>query len=325
MQTIETRYAESHGLSIAYQLLGEGDLDLIIAPGLISHVELYHDFPGYTRYLRRLGEFARVIVFDKRGQGLSDAMHGTPTLEERMDDLVAVLDAVKSERAAIFGFSEGAALAFLVAATYPHRVSHLITFGGYAKACASENYPNMFTEEVRRKNLTAWVDDWGRAGGIALSTLAPELANEEIMRRMFARIERYSSAPSAMRRYFELNFQIDVLDVIPAVRTPTLLLHREDDNQAPAAASKQLEEILNDARYEDCGKGGHLYWVGDTEVQIGLIKQFLTGQRVKDVNPDRALATILFTDIVGSTDLIEKLGDGVWRGLIDRHDAISQE
>ena len=161
MDDPQTRYADSHGLSIAYQTMGEGALDIVIAPGLISHVELYHDFPGYTRYLRRLTEFGRVITFDKRGQGLSDALHGTPTLEERMDDLLAVMDAAGSEKAAIFGFSEGGPLAFLLAATHPDRVSHLMTFGAYAKAVSSPAYPFMFEEDVRRRNLEIWLEDWG--------------------------------------------------------------------------------------------------------------------------------------------------------------------
>ncbi|MBL4667591.1 MAG: adenylate/guanylate cyclase domain-containing protein [Sneathiella sp.] len=325
MQLPETLYADSHGLSIAYQVMGEGELDIVIAPGLISHVELAHDFPGYTRYLKRLCEFGRVITFDKRGQGLSDALYGTPTLEERMDDLLAVMNAAGSKSATIFGFSEGGALAFLTAATHPDKVTHIITFGAYAKACASETYPHMLSEKIRRERLTSWLDDWGRGGGRALSILAPELADDEMMRKLFARIERYSSTPSAMRRYFEVNFRIDVLDVLPAVRTPVLLLHREDDNQVPVSASRHLEEALENANYHDCGSGGHYYWVGEIEPSLTRIREFLTGDHSKSTVSNRALATILFTDIVGSTELVEKLGDDVWRDLLDRHDRIAGE
>ena len=264
MDDPQTRYADSHGLSIAYQTMGEGALDIVIAPGLISHVELYHDFPGYTRYLRRLTEFGRVITFDKRGQGLSDALHGTPTLEERMDDLLAVMDAAGSEKAAIFGFSEG--------------------------------------------------------GGRALSILSPELADDDAMKKMFARIERYASTPSAMRKYFEVNFGIDVLDILPAVRTPSLILHREDDRQVPVQAGRHLASTLQDAVYQDAGTGGHHYWIGEIEPSLSCIRAFLTGDAPQPVLSDRVLATVLMTDIVGSTEMVERLGDDVWRDMLDRHD-----
>lgn len=324
MDPVETRYADSHGLSIAYQVMGGGDVDIVIAPGMISHVELYHDFPGYTRYLRRLGEFARVITFDKRGQGLSDALHGTPTLEERMDDLLAVMKAADCERAAIFGFSEGAPLAMLVAATHPDRVSHIITFGAYAKAVSSPFYPHMLSAAERRENLVKWLDDWGRGGGRALSVLSPELSQDPVMRQMFARIERYASTPSAMKNYFEVNFGIDVLDVLPVVRTPTIALHREDDRQVPASASRHLTELLENCTYFDAGNGGHHYWTGDIEPSLMRIREFLTGSGARTA-ADRVLATVLFTDIVGSTEAVESLGDDVWRDMLDRHDRISAE
>lgn len=325
MSLPETYFADSHGLSIAYQIMGDGDLDLIIAPGMISHVELLHDFPGYTRYLRQLADFARVITFDKRGQGLSDAMEGTPTLEERMDDLLAVMDHAGSKRASILGFSEGGALAFLVAATHPSRIAHIVAFGAYGKSCSSSTYPHMHTVETRRGNLTKWVNDWGRGGGAALSVLAPELAGDEAMCKMFARIERYASTPTAMHHYFEVNFGIDVLDVLPVVRTPTLVLHREDDLQVPATAGRHLAGTLPNASYVDCGAGGHLFWTGDTEQSLSEIRQFLNGTAPSDTDENRVLSTILMTDIVGSTETAQRLGDGVWRDLLDRHDQITSE
>jgi class 3 adenylate cyclase/predicted alpha/beta hydrolase len=325
MSLPETHFADSHGLSIAYQAMGDGEHDLIIAPGMISHVELLHDFPGYTRYLRRLSDFARVITFDKRGQGLSDAMEGTPTLEERMDDLLAVMDHAGSKRASILGFSEGGALAFLVAATHPSRISHVIAFGAYGKSCSSSTYPHMHSIETRRTNLSKWVDDWGRGGGAALSVLAPEHAGEEAMCKMFGRIERYASTPNAMHSYFEVNFGIDVLDILPVVRTPTLVLHREDDLQVPAAAGRHLADALPSARYVDCGAGGHLFWTGDTEQSLLEIQQFLIGTAPCETDDNRVLATILFTDIVDSTQTAQRLGDGVWGDLLNRHDEIASE
>lgn len=321
----ETQYADSHGLSIAYQVMGDGDIDVIVAPGMISHVELHHDFPGYTHFLRRMSEFARVITFDKRGQGLSDALYGTPTLEERMDDLLSVMDAAGSDRAAIFGFSEGGPLAFLTAATHPDRVSRIATFGAYAKACGSDTYPHMLTAEERRHNLTHWLDDWGRGGGNALSILCPELADDPVMRRLYSRIERYSSTPSAMRRYFEVNFGIDVTDILSAVRVPCLIMHREDDLQVPPSAGHHLVGTLPDARYVDCGSGGHLYWVGDVETALSELRNFLAGGGQGTGSSDRVLATLLFTDIVGSTAMLGRLGDAVWKDIVDRHDQICAE
>jgi class 3 adenylate cyclase/alpha-beta hydrolase superfamily lysophospholipase len=325
MSLPETHFADSHGLSIAYQVMGNGSHDVIIAPGMISHVELLHDFPGYTRYLRKLAEFARVITFDKRGQGLSDAMEGTPTLEERMDDLLAVMDHAGSKRACIVGFSEGGALAFLVAATHPSRVSQIVVFGAYGKACASLSYPHMHSVETRRTNLAKWVKDWGRGGGAALSVLAPHLAGDDTMCKMFARIERYASTPSAMQHYFEVNFGIDVLDVLPVVRTPVLVLHREDDLQVPASAGRHLADTLANASYVDCGAGGHLFWVGDTGQSLSEIRNFLTGTKPASVDESRVLSTVVMTDIAGSTETAERLGDAVWRDLLDRHDQISAE
>jgi len=325
MDLPETQYADSHGLSIAYQVMGEGEVDLVIVPALISHVELFHEFPGYTRYLRRLAEFARVITFDKRGQGLSDAMEGVPTLEERVDDLLAVMDACGSEKAAIFGYSEGAPLAFLLSATHPSRVSHIISFGGYARACGTPDYPHMRSAEVRRGKLTKWVEDWGRGGGIALATLAPDLADDETMCRVFARIERYSSTPQAMKKYFEVNFGIDVLEVLPLVQAPTLVLQREDDLQVSPGAGHHLAEAIPNARYVDAGTGGHTYYVGDISQSLNAVREFLTGEKLGESSRNRVLATVLFSDIVGSTAKLHKLGDDAWRDLLDSHDRLSKE
>lgn len=321
----ETRYADCNGYNIAYQVTGEGPQDIIIAPGMISHVELLHDFPGYTRYIRRLGEFGRVITFDKRGQGLSDALDGVPSLEERVQDMCAVLDACGSKRVAVYGFSEGAPMAFLLAATYPDRVSHIVVFGGYAKATAAPDYPHMFEAEIRRRNLGKWLADWGKGGGVALSILAPALSENAPLKSTFARIERYVSTPNAMRRYFEINFRLDARAVLSLVQCPTLVLHRKDDNQVPYSAGQHLAEVLALGEFEDAGEGGHLFWAGDTEHQLSRVREFLTGEKLGETSSNRCLATVLFTDLVGSTKLLQELGDGVWRDLLDRHDSMAAE
>ncbi|USG61359.1 adenylate/guanylate cyclase domain-containing protein [Sneathiella marina] len=324
MERSQTQYTVSHGLSIAYQVMGDGDIDIIIAHGLISHVEMLHDFPGFTRFLRHLSGFARVITFDKRGQGLSDAIEGVPSLEERADDMLAVLNACGSKRAAVFGHSEGGPMAFVLAATHPSRVSHIVTFGSYGKACKSEKYPSMFDLEIRRNNLWKWLEDWG-SGGVALKVLAPELAEDKAMQQMYGRIERYGSPPTAMARYFEVNFKIDVLDILAAVRVPTLVLHRQDDNQVPMAAGRQLAELLPDSLFVEVGNGGHLFWVGDIEQTISETRKFLTGIQANGKAENRMLATVLFTDIVGSTEKLNQQGDDVWRDTLDRHDNVCKE
>ena len=187
---LETKYADSNGLSIAYQVTGDGPTDIIIVPGSISNVELFHEFPQYSEFLRKLSTFARVIAFDKRGQALSDRISGTPTFEERTDDLFAVMDAANSKRAAIFGISEGSAMALLFAASHPERVSHIITFGGYAKSCGSPDYPHMPAFEEQRKGVESWIEKWGQ--GTPLGFLVPKLANSEAACRLYG----HSSGPA---------------------------------------------------------------------------------------------------------------------------------
>lgn len=319
MRLPDTQYAECDGLSIAYQVMGDGPIDIIMAPGIFSHVELFHEFPEYNEFLRKLSGFARVITFDKRGQGLSDRIVGSATLEERTDDLRAVMKAVGSARAAVFGISEGGALALLFAASHPDEVTHVITFGAYAKACAAPDYPHMATMEERRKKIAAWIDNWGK--GDPLPIMMPKLADSEAARRLFGRIERASSTPNAMRHYFEMNLAIDIRDVLPAVRVPTLAIHHEGDMQVPMSASLHLSEAVPGARFVDCGPGGHYAWSADIDRVIGEIRGFLQGTTARPRGEDRVLATILFTDIVESTRTQSELGDAAWRALLDRHDA----
>lgn len=316
---LETMYADCDGISIAYQVMGEGPIAIIMAPGIFSHVELYHEFPEFTDFFRKLSAFARVVAFDKRGQGLSDRISGTMTFEERTDDMLAVMEAVGSERAVIFGISEGAAMALLFAASHPDKVSHVISFGGYAKACAGPGYSHMPSYEDREKAVAAWIENWGK--GLALDSLVPRLAGSEAARRLFGRIERSSTTPNAMRKYFEMNLATDIRDVLPAVRVPTLLMHHEDDMQVPFSNSEFLATKVAGARLVNCGSGGHYYWSADNDRVISEIREFLVGARAAPEGVDRVLATVLFTDIVGSTQAMSELGDTAWRAILDRHDA----
>ncbi len=323
MHLPDTEYADCDGLSIAYQVMGDGPTDIIIVLGLFSHVELLHEFPEYTDFLRKLSAFARVITFDKRGQGLSDRIEGTPTLEERTDDLRAVMKAAGSERAAVFGISEGGAMALLLAAAHPDEVTHVITFGAYAKSCGAPDYPHMPPFDVRRERVSAWIKNWGK--GDPLPTMMPRLADSDAARRLFGRVERGSSTPNAMIRYFDMNLAIDVRDILPAVRVPTLAMHHEGDMQVPISASQHLAEAVPGARFVNCGPGGHLAWSADIDRVIAEIRGFVTGTKAGPGGGDRVLATILFTDIVESTRTMSDLGDAAWRALLDRHDAAAAD
>jgi hypothetical protein len=216
-------------------------------------------------------------------------------------------------------------MAFLLAATHPSRVSHIITFWGHAKACGTTDYPHMPSEDVRRANLMEWVDDWGRGGGVALKVLALEMAEDETMREMFARIERYTNTTQAMKKYFEVNFRIDVHKALPLVKAPTLVLQREDDIQVTMATGSHLTETIQNSRYVDAGKDGHGYFAGNISTSINAIREFITGEQSAETSDNRVLSTVLFTDIVNSTNKLQALGDDVWRDLLDRHDKLSKE
>lgn len=319
----ETKYADCDGLSIAYQVLGDGPMDIVMVPGSISHVELFHEFPQYSEFLRKLSTFARVVTFDKRGQGLSDRIEGVPTFEERTDDLLAVMKATGSDRAAIFGISEGAAMALLFAASHPENVSHVITFGGYAKPCADDDYPHMPSYEAQKEGIANWIEHWGE--GRPLDAVLPKLADSEAARRLFGRIERACRTPSAMRRYSEMNLATDIRAILPTVRVPALVMHHENDRLVPFSNSEFLAAAIPDARLVNCGLGGHYFWSADIDGVISEICAFLSGTRTSSQRAERVLATVLFTDIVESSRMMSDLGDSAWQNILDRHDATAKD
>jgi class 3 adenylate cyclase/pimeloyl-ACP methyl ester carboxylesterase len=323
LQLPETKYTQSDGHSVAYNAIGDGPIDVVITEGIVSQLELWHEFPKFRECIRRLGEFARVINFDKRGQGLSDRIDGVATLEQRTEDLRAVLDAVGSERAVILGHSEGGSMALLFAATHPERVSHVVTFSAYAKSCAAPDYPHMASYEDRFERLEEWLANWGK--GLPLKVLAPELASSEAAMRLFGRMERASSSPSAMRRYFEMTLAIDIRAILDSVRMPTLVMHHRDDQQVPFANAEFLAASIPNARLYDAGPGGHFFWAGDNHRVISGIRSFVTGRSQEPHSSGRSLATVLFTDIAGSTERQNALGDAEWREILDLHDAHTAE
>ena len=313
-----TRYALSGDVSIAYQVMGDGPLDIVMVPGVVSNIEAFHELPGYTAFLRRLSAFARVVTFDKRGQGLSDRMSDAPSLEQRMDDVRAVMESVGSRRAVLAGFSEGAAMSALFAATCPDRVSHLILFGGYAKLAP-------VADSVRDQRIAELVRNWG-SGTLLKAAVSPHQALSDDTMAQLGRIERASASPGALRAISILNKAIDITPVMGAIRVPTLVLHSRTDARISVELGRAMAALIPGARLIEYPQGEHAFWVGDTETLLGDIEEFVTGQRhgVAD-DLERILTTVLFTDIVRSTEKAVELGDHRWRGLLDEHDRLARK
>ncbi len=324
MQTGEmaakTQYTRSGDVHIAYQVVGEGSLDLVYVPGWISHVELAWEEPTLARFLRRLASFSRLIMFDKRGTGLSDRVPNDklPTLEERIDDLRAVMDAVGSERAAVFGFSEGGNLSALFSATYPERTTALITFGTFAKRIWSPDYPWAPKPKDREQSYELMEREWGNM--MDLAHYVPSKANDTQFLRRLATYFRRSASPGAAVALLRMNTQIDIRHVLPAIRVPALVIHRTGDRDANVEEGRWLAGQIANARFVELPGEDHLPWVGDSDAVVDEIQEFLTGVR-SSPESNRVLATVLFTDIVGSTEHAARLGDRAWRDLLDSHHA----
>jgi class 3 adenylate cyclase len=314
-----TRYAQSpDGTNIAFQVHGEGALDLVFVPGFVSHVELIWEEPAIAGFLRRLASFARLIVFDKRGQGLSDRLGRPPTLEESMDDVGAVMAAAHSERAAVFGISEGGPMSALFAATYPERVSSLVLYGTYARMVKAPDFP----QGVRGERFDAWTEmvheQWG--GAVGVDFWAPSEVGNPEFERWWSRLLRQGTSPAGAIDLMNLYREIDIRAVLPAIDVPALVLHRRDDRLIPPRQGRYLAERIPKARYVELGGSDHLPTVGDRGALLDEVEEFLVGSR-RAHGGERALATILFTDIVGSTETAARLGDRRWRDLLERHDA----
>jgi pimeloyl-ACP methyl ester carboxylesterase len=312
----ETRYAVSGDVNIAYQVMGSGPVDIIMVPGFVSHVEFGHELAGYTAFLRRLSTFARVVTFDKRGQGLSDRISGAPSLEQRVDDVRAVMDDIGSQRAVVVGFSEGAAMSVLFAATCPDRVSQLILFGGFAVA--------PFLANGGEERIARVVKAWGT--GEMMKTVIPSQAVSQDAIAQFAKLERLSASPGAVRAIALLNAQIDIRPILPAVQIPTLVLHRRTDARVPVEVGRYLAAQIPNARFIEYPDGDHAFWSGDAEALLGDIEEFVTGHRdSSSIELERVLATVLFTDIIDSTRNAAAMGDGAWRRSLDSHDQMAKQ
>ena len=312
----ETHYAKSGGVHIAYQQFGTGQQRLVLVPGWASHIEYAWEEPMCARFLEGLGSFATVVWFDKRGTGLSDRVSDLPILEVRMDDLHAVMDAVGWHSAAVFGVSEGGSMSALFAATYPERVSALVLCGAFAKRLKSPDYPWAPTLEERQSWIAQLEAGWG--GDLELGTLAPSMVNDAGFKRWFSAYGRMSVSPSAAVALATMNTYIDIRDVLPTIHVPTLVLHRSRDRDVEVGNGRYLAEHIPGAKWVELNGDDHLWWVGNTEEILGEVEEFLTG--VRSPGPSgRVLATILFTDIVGSTRLASQLGDEKWTAVLLRH------
>ena len=319
----EFGYARSGGHSLAYAAVGEGPLELVVVPGFVSHLEAAFEQPALAHMMRRLASFARVITFDKLGTGLSDPLDGPRTLEERVDDLLAVLEAAGAGRVALFGVSEGAPMCVLFAASHPERTRALVMYGSYARGLGgTDEYPWAPTREQVDLGLDMMAAEWGQ--GTMLDLYAPSVASDPDFARWWARYQRVSASPAMARAVVELAAEIDVTDVLPAVKVPTLVLHRRGDLLWPIEAGRYVAEHIPGAKFVELEGMDHWPFVGDTEALTSEIETFLTGAR-PGPPPNRQLLTVLFTDIVGSTERAAQLGDRRWRALIESHDALVRD
>jgi pimeloyl-ACP methyl ester carboxylesterase len=316
----KTRYARSTGgVSIAYQVVGDGPLDLVFIPGYVSNVEYYWEMPGTARALERLASFSRLIVWDKRGTGLSDPVAKPPTLDERSEDLRAVMDAAGSERAALFGISEGGPMGLLFSAAHPDRTVALILHGASPKFSASSDWPWGWSREEIDRRLDELERDWGE--GALLDLFAPSRADDPAARQIWGRFQRTGASPAMGRAVYEALCELDCREVLPAIRVPTLIVHRTGDRVAKIEAARYMAEQIPGARLVELPGVDHSFTMGDWEPVVDEIEQFLTGVR-PERRVDRVLATVLFTDIVGSTALAADVGDHRWRELLSAHDAV---
>ena len=315
--TGETRYARSGDLSIAYRVVGDGAIDLLWAPGYMSHIEQNLTWPDYARMLERLASFTRLILFDRRGTGLSDRSLALGSFEEMLDDMRAVLDAASSERAALLGGAEGGPMCALFAATFPERTQALILGASYARRKWAPDYPWGLDAAAQTRILAAYDERWG-TDDFGVHAMAPSLAGDERFKKWHAQACRFAGTPGSARAWFHITMEIDVRDVLPAIRVPTLVLHRSDDRVVPVEAGRYLADHIPDARMVELPGNDHYPFSGDADGWLDEVEEFLVGTR-RSREPDRVLATVLFTDIVGSTERAAALGDRRWKQLLDEH------
>jgi len=307
-----TQYAKSGDVHIAYQAFGDGPINLVMVPGFVSNVENYWDEPDLARFLNHLASYARVVTFDKRGTGMSDRVAELPSLDQRMDDLRAVMDAAGMEQAALLGISEGAPLCVLFAATYPDRCRAMVLYGSFSR------FSYWFPTDEALAAFFGYVEKaWGTGGSV--ERFAPSRASDVTFQRWWGRNERLGASPAAVTALMRMNSQIDISAILPAVRVPTLVIHRTGDKTVNIEGGRNMAAHIPGARLVELEGIDHIFYVGENSHEISdAIEEFLTGARAP-VAVDRVLATVLFTDIVGSTEKAAALGDQRWRDFLDKH------
>jgi pimeloyl-ACP methyl ester carboxylesterase len=316
VDTPETRYAKSDGIDIAYQSFGTGDVTVVGVPPIVSNIELVWEDPPSVRFLRRLGSFCRFIHFDKRGTGMSERTIGNPTLEQRVDDLRAVMDAEGVESAVIAGVSEGGSMAAYFAATHPDRTIGLILCATFARLTRTDGYDIGPTDAVFDTTMDAWSHAWGTPDTLTVGLFAPSKVGDAGYLRWLNRFERTTVSPGGLRSMMQLNRELDIRAVLPTISVPTLIIHRTGDLAVPVEHGRFLAEHIPNARYVELPGMDHLPWFGDADAILDEMEEHVTGNR-HEVDTDRILSTVLFTDIVGSTAHASTLGDRKWRAVLD--------
>lgn len=317
---LDIRFARSGDVNVAYHVVGDGSVDIVYVQGAWSHLEIGWELPAFRRFCERLGEFARVIVFDKRGMGMSDRVPGTTPLDDRMDDITAVMDAVGSESAFLIGESEGGPLSMLFAAAHPERTSGLILMGGEVRERTDDEWPwGENTVEDFEAMVARIPERWGRPGPF-MEFFAPSQAETPWLIDWSARLQRNANTPGGAEAFMRMAFDIDVRDIVPSVRVPTLVIHAQGDLICHVENGRFLAREIPNARYVELPGADHLPWF-EPELVMSEIREFLTGHRVA-LTPDRVLATVLFTDIVGSTGRAAEMGDSHWRELLEVHNTV---
>ena len=323
MQQIPTtRYAKSGDVHIAYQVLGEGPIDLVVVPGWVTNVECFWEEPRSAGFLRSLAAFSRLIIFDKRGTGLSDRVAFMPNLETRMDDLRAVLSAVGSQRAVLCGYSEGGPMCALFAATCPARTAGLVMLGSYASRAWRADAPWGRTAQQTEQFNRVCEAEWGAP--LAIERIMPSVAQDETVRQWWGRFLRMSASPAAVVALNTMNHEIDVRPILPSVQAPALVMHARGDQQVDVRYGRELAALLPRARYIELEGEDHAPWLMNAEQIVREIGAF-TAALGEPEEPERVLATVLFSDIVGSTERAIELGDRAWRDLLNRHHQIVRQ
>lgn len=317
---LDIRFAHSGDVNVAYHVVGDGPIDIVYVQGAWSHLEVLWELPAYRRFCEQLAEFARVILFDKRGMGMSDRVPGATPLDVRMDDIGAVMDAAGSDSATLIGASEGGPLSMLFAAAHPERTRSLILMGAEIRERRDADWPwGEATEEEHEASMALLPERWGKPGRFN-ELFAPSQESTPWMVDWSARLQRNANTPSSAEAFMRMAFDIDVRDIISTIRVPTLVLHSEGDRICHVENGRYLASRIPDAQYVELPGADHVPWF-EPDRTIGEIQEFLTGHRVSPA-PDRVLATVLFTDIVGSTDRASSLGDQAWRDLLEAHNTV---